>query len=75
MPPGGRARLSGRSRAGAANRTGSTIPLAALVDGYQLAFWVGAGLIAFGAALMLALVRRRDVASISPEQAMAAAAA
>jgi hypothetical protein len=46
-----------------------------LVNGYQLAFWFGAGLIAFGAALMLALVRRRDVASVSPEQAMAAAAA
>ena len=36
----------------------------ALVDGFQLAFVIAAGLVAAGAVLTVALLRRRDVARI-----------
>jgi MFS family permease len=45
----------------------------ALVDGFQLAFLVGAGLMLTAIAVILALIRRRHVASISVEDAVAVA--
>jgi EmrB/QacA subfamily drug resistance transporter len=47
---------------------------AALVDGYQVAFTVGAVLVALGAVGLATLVRRRDVARINPEESALAAA-
>src|SRR6266849_3548674 len=44
---------------------------AALVDGFQLAFLVGAGLMLFAIAVIVALIRRRHVASIGAEDAVA----
>ncbi|MGI8421776.1 MAG: MFS transporter, partial [Gaiellaceae bacterium] len=44
---------------------------AALVDGFQLAFQVGAGLMIGAAILIVALIRRADVAQISAEVATA----
>jgi hypothetical protein len=41
----------------------------ALVDGFNLAFGAGAILIAAGAVLLLALVRKHDVANVNPEAA------
>ena len=43
----------------------------ALVDGFQLAFLVGAGLMLFAIAVIVALIRRRHVASIGAEDAVA----
>ena len=58
----------------AANRTDSAVSgldaptaadrVSALVDGYQLAFATGAGLIALGVVIMALFVRRRDVQAI-----------
>jgi EmrB/QacA subfamily drug resistance transporter len=42
----------------------------ALVDGFHVAFVSAAILVAAGALLLLALLRRRDVAGINPEQGM-----
>ncbi len=47
-----------------------TDALVAQVDGYHLAFWIGAVFLAVGAAAILLLVRPRDVASIDPQAAM-----
>jgi EmrB/QacA subfamily drug resistance transporter len=44
---------------------------AALVEGFQLAFLVGAGLIGLGAVLLALLLRRRDVARIDAGDAVA----
>jgi EmrB/QacA subfamily drug resistance transporter len=43
----------------------------ALVDGFKLAFTIGGGLMAFAAVLGLFLIRRRDVAAINTEAALA----
>jgi hypothetical protein len=48
---------------------------AALVSGYTLAFTVGAVLLAAGAALILLLIRREDVAHIATGEQPALAAA
>ncbi|MCW2954247.1 MAG: drug resistance transporter, EmrB/QacA subfamily [Conexibacter sp.] len=48
--------------------------LVAQVGGYHVAFWIGAAFIAIGAGAIALLIRPRDVASIDPQQAMAAAA-
>jgi len=47
----------------------------ALVEGFQLAFLVGAGLIAFGAILVLLLLRKQDVARIESGETPVAVAA
>jgi len=47
---------------------------AALVEGFQVAFTGAAILMVVGIALMVLLVRRRDVANVNPEQAVAQAA-
>ena len=46
----------------------------AMVDGFQVAFTAGAGLIALGALVLAALIRRHDVARINADQPMLAAA-
>ena len=46
----------------------------ALVDGFQLAFLVGAGLMLSAIAVIAALIRRRHVASIGAEDVVAVAA-
>ncbi len=46
----------------------------ALVDGFQLAFLVGAGLMLSAIAVIVALIRRRHVSSIGAEDAVAVAA-
>ena len=43
----------------------------ALVDGFQLAFLVGAGLMLSAIAVIVVLIRRRHVASIGTEDALA----
>ncbi len=43
---------------------------AALVDGYQLAFFVAAGLLALGAVLLGVLLRQRDVERIDAGDAV-----
>ncbi|MBB4663492.1 MFS transporter [Conexibacter arvalis] len=58
----------------AASRTDGLIadgsnPVGALVDGYHLAFLIGAVFIAAGAAAIVLLIRRRDVASINAAEA------
>jgi predicted MFS family arabinose efflux permease len=46
----------------------------AMVDGFQVAFAAGAGLIALGAVVLAALIRSRDVARINADQPVLAAA-
>jgi hypothetical protein len=46
----------------------------AVVDGFQVAFTIGALLIALGALGLATLVRRRDVAQITPDEPALAAA-
>jgi EmrB/QacA subfamily drug resistance transporter len=48
----------------AANRTGDATSPAAIVDGFQVAFIAGAGLLALGVVIAAVLLRSRDVASI-----------
>jgi hypothetical protein len=45
-----------------------------MVDGFQVAFAAGAGLIALGAVVLAALIRSRDVARINADQPVLAAA-
>ena len=61
----------------AASRTGAVHGVsqaAALVDGFQLAFLVGAGLMLSAIAVIVVLIRRHHVASIGSEDAVAVAA-
>jgi MFS family permease len=58
----------------AAGRTGSSheaTHAAALVDGFQLAFLIGAGLMITAAVVIALLIRQRDVASIGAGEAVA----
>jgi hypothetical protein len=70
----------------AANRTSSVLAgfghaptpadhASALVDGFQVAFAAGAGLIALGAVVLFVLIRPRDVAQIDARDAAVATAA
>jgi hypothetical protein len=65
----------------AANATSDALPsgaapsAAALVDGYQMAFAVGAGLMIVGVIVTALFIRRRDVAAIQASEAPAATGA
>ena len=61
------------SLAGLGRAPGPADQAVAVVDGFRVAFTGGAILMVVGIVLMLALVRRRDVANVNPEQAMAPA--
>ena len=49
-------------------------PANALLDGFQVAFTWAAILVAFGAVLLLLLIRKRDIEGIDPEAAPVPAA-